>query len=109
MRDLLTWAAFFATTVYGHVAMKLAVDRNSGLLAAACSRWGFSAVLAWGASSLLWMMVLSKESLFRASTISSLRYVLVIGAAWALTRKSPTSQSLVGVLFVALGVYLARD
>lgn len=109
MRDLVVWVLFFATTVYGHVAMKLAVDRSSGTVAAALSAWGVSAVVAWGASSLLWMLVLAKESLFRASTISSLRYALVIAAAWAMTRKTPTASGLAGACLVAIGVYLARD
>lgn len=109
MRDLAVWVLFFATTVYGHAAMKLAVDRHPGTVAAALSGWGISAVLAWGASSLLWMLVLAKESLFRASTISSLRYVLVIAAAWAMTQKTPAARALVGAGLVAVGVYLARD
>lgn len=109
MRDFVVWVLFFATTVYGHVAMKLAVDRNPGTVSAALSAWGISAVTAWGASSLLWMLVLAKESLFRASTISSMRYVFVIAAAWAMTRRTPTASSLAGVCLVAIGVYLARD
>lgn len=109
MRELIVWSLFFATTMYGHVAMKLAVDRNTGTVAAALSAWGISAVAAWGASSLLWMLVLAKESLFRASTISSLRYVFVIAAAWAMTRKTPTASGLAGACLVAIGVYLARD
>ena len=105
----LFWCLFFATTVWGHVAMKLAVDRNAGVVAAALSGWGLSAILAWGASALLWMLVLAKESLFRASTISSLRYVLVVAAAFAMTRKSPSAQTLVGTALVAAGVLLARE
>ena len=113
MRELLVsatvWTLFFATTVYGHVAMKLAVDRHQGLVAAGLSVWGLSAVLAWGASSVLWMLVLTKDTLFRASTISSLRYVLVLLAAAAMTRKVPNAQSLAGAVLVAVGVYLASE
>jgi|GEM_PF-6250753 len=106
---VLVWALFFATTVYGHVAMKLAVDKTHGLVAAGLSVWGITAVLAWSASSVLWMMVLTKDSLFRASTVSSLRYVLVLMAAAAMTRKMPTMQSLCGAALVAVGVYLASE
>ena len=109
MRDLFAWTLFFAATVYGHVAMKLAVDGNVGLVAAALSTWGLSAVFAWGASSLLWMRVLTKESLFSASSVSSLRYLLLIAAAAAMTRKVPTVPNLVGAALIAVGVYLVRQ
>lgn len=105
----ITWTLFFATTVYGHVAMKFAVDQKAGLVRSALSAWGVTAILAWGASSVLWMMVLEKDTLFRATSVSSLRYVLVILAAWAVTQKMPTWQSLLGAAMIAGGVYLARN
>jgi drug/metabolite transporter (DMT)-like permease len=109
MRDALVWSLFFATTIWGHVAMKVAVDRNASLLGAATSAWGITAVLAWGASSVLWMLVLAKQSLFRASTVSSLRYVLVVAAAVIMTRRAPSVQSVIGAVLVAIGVSLARE
>jgi uncharacterized membrane protein len=109
VREALLWVLFFVTTVYGHVAMKLAVDRHRSLLSSALSGWGSSAVLAWSASSLLWMMTLQKSSLFRANTIASLRYVLVLVAACALVRKAPTATSALGALLVTVGVALVRE
>lgn len=109
MREALLWALFFSTTVYGHVAMKIAVDRHHSLFSSALSGWGASAVLSWSASSLLWMMTLQNRSLFRANTIASLRYVLVLVAACALVRKAPTATSALGALLVAVEVALVRE
>src|SRR5262249_6789909 len=72
------WLLFFATPVYGHVALKVAVDRASGdtrqaIRAAVASGWGWSACSAWCLSCLLWAAALSKCPLMQANALSSLR------------------------------------
>lgn len=103
------WALFFATTVYGHVAMKFAVDGHRRLVDAGLSLWGVSAVAAWGASSLLWMSLLQRDTLFHATTVSSLRYALTVAAAYAVSRATPSWSQLAGAALVVAGVYLAGD
>lgn len=109
MRDVAIWGLFFATTVWGHVAMKLAVDRASGVVSAALSPFGMTAILSWGASSILWMLVLRKSPLFQASTLSALRFVLVLAAAMVMTKKVPSTNSLIGAALIAVGVWLGRE
>lgn len=102
----LVWLAFFATSVYGHVALKLAVDGGRGAVAAATSVWGITAFAAWTASGVLWMLVLEKHSLFGASTISALRYVLICVVAYVVWSVSIDARSLIGAALVTAGVYL---
>lgn len=113
MRDLLNrststlvWVAFFATSVYGHAALKGAVDLHRATLSAVLSFRGISAFIAWMVSGLLWMVVLEKSSLFDASTISSLRYVLICLVAWACFRDPLSVRTVLGAGLVTGGVYL---
>jgi drug/metabolite transporter (DMT)-like permease len=113
MRDLLsrggfamTWFFFFATSVYGHVALKQAVETRRTTVAAALSGWGISAFIAWTLSGVLWMLVLSKHSLLKANSISSLRYVFICAAAWAIWRTDITARTAIGIAAIAAGVYL---
>lgn len=101
------WALFFLTTVYGHVGLKVAVDRQPSFLRAALSPWGLSAFAAWTASSVLWMVVLQRETLLSASSVSSLRYVLTVVAAVVFLREAVTARAAVGVVLIAVGTYLA--
>src|SRR5262249_52119171 len=78
----MVWLLFFVTSVYGHVALKVAVDRSAQdeagrMFSALRGVWGWSACLAWGMSCLLWMLALSRHRLVFANGLSSLRYVLV--------------------------------
>jgi drug/metabolite transporter (DMT)-like permease len=113
MRDLvsisgsvLTWLLFFGTSVYGHVALKQAVETKRTVMAAALSGWGISAMCAWTLSGVLWMLVLSKHSLLTANSISSLRYVCICAASWLIWRTDITARSGVGMAVIAVGVYL---
>jgi len=103
---VLVWLAFFATSVYGHAALKLAVDSNPATLRAALSWWGATAFLAWTASGVLWMLVLRKHSLFDASTISSLRYVAICITAWIVWKGELDVRSLAGAVLITAGVCL---
>ena len=101
------WALFFATTVYGHVGLKIAVDRGPTFVRAAVSPWGVSAFAAWTASSVLWMVVLQRETLLSASSVSSLRYALTVMAAVVFLREAVTARAAAGVVLIAIGTYLA--
>jgi drug/metabolite transporter (DMT)-like permease len=119
VRDLLKscelpalWALFFATTVYGH-SLKFAVSAAPGagyrrvLLAAASGSWGPSALLAWTAC-LLWAVLLSRQGLLSANSVSSLRYVLICAAAWLCAGESIRWPQAVGIALIASGTWLVR-
>jgi len=103
------WALFFLTTVYGHVALKFAVDGPGRSLARAfASFWGLSALAAWAASCLLWAAVLSRQELLSANSVASLRYVLICLAAWLCVGERATGTQLLGILLIAAGTWLAK-
>ena len=120
MRDFLrlcetsaVWVLFFATSVYGHVALKVAVDRAGAgegrrAFAALGSAWGWSACLAWGASCLLWVLALSRHRLVFANGLSSLRYVLVGLAAWAVLGERLSGWHVLGMALITAGILLVR-
>lgn len=111
VQTIAIWCLFFATDVYGHVALKLAVgeqqQQNLGRLwSSAISFWGWTAWISWGASAVLWMLVVSKHPLLEASSISSVRYVLICLAAWLVLRDAIGWRELSGIFFIALGIVL---
>jgi drug/metabolite transporter (DMT)-like permease len=119
VRDLLKvcetpaiWLLFFLTSVYGHVALKVAVDRagadRRSLLSALACFWGWSACLAWGLSCLLWAQALARERLQRANALSSLRYALVGVAAWVLLGERLSWTQVLGLALLLAGVVLVR-
>lgn len=114
MRDFLKscgmpaiWVLFFATTVYGHIALKIAVDRRP-VLAALVSVWGWSACLAWGVSCLLWAFALSEHRLQQANALSSLRYVLIGLAAWGWLGERMSGPQAIGMVLIMAGILLAK-
>jgi drug/metabolite transporter (DMT)-like permease len=107
------WLLFFATSVYGHVALKAAVDGAAQdearrLFSALRGVWGWSACMAWGASLPLWMLALSRHRLVFANGLSSLRYVLIGLAAWAVLGERLTWSQLFGMALIAAGLLLVR-
>ena len=72
------WVLFFFTSVYGHVALKAVVNQVPGggyrqvLTATLTSFWGWSALVAWGLSCLLWALALARHPLVTANAVSSL-------------------------------------
>ncbi|WP_052754393.1 hypothetical protein [Calothrix sp. 336/3] len=111
LQSVLIWCLFFATSVYGHVALKLAVGESESpnakhLWLSAISFWGWSAWISWGASAVLWMVVVSKQPLLTASSISALRYVLICLSAWLILRDTISPRELIGVFCITLGIFL---
>jgi uncharacterized membrane protein len=107
----LIWVLFFFTSVYGHVALKLAVQSENsttakGLWLSAISVWGWTAWISWGASALLWMLVVAKSPLMAASSISSLRYVLICLAAYFILRETISPKEIIGIACITLGIVL---
>lgn len=114
MRDpsiALVWALCLATTVYGHIALKLAMsgrsERAVDLLRGLFTPWAVSGVLAWCVSSLLWLRVLSRQTLFAASSVSALKYVLLALASTVVLREAVSARQWAGFAFIAVGVWLA--
>jgi len=109
--SVVVWGLFFTTTVYGHVALKLATGDGARFeygkaIRALTGFWGWSAILAWVISALLWAVVLTRESLLAANSVSSLRYVLVCVAAWIFLRENVQPQHGLGILLVTVGIWL---
>ena len=102
---VLIWVVYFATDIYGHVALKNA-SGEQGLWNTLFSVWGVSAGLSWVISALTWTLLLSRNSLLTANTISALTYVLITLAAWVLFREAITLSNLIGVVLVCTGIYL---
>jgi drug/metabolite transporter (DMT)-like permease len=105
---------FFATSVYGHVALKFAVDQaarensKGTVLSALANGWGWSACLAWGVSCLLWAMALARQPLVQANALSALRYVLVCLAAWVLLGERLSWPQVLGMALLTTGILLVK-
>jgi uncharacterized membrane protein len=109
----LIWALFFASSLYGHIALKLAVNQGNNsysraMVAVATSFWGWSTLAAWGISCLLWMLVISKQKLLIASSISSFSYVLICIACWLFLGERLTWQQYAGVVLIIAGILLVK-
>ena len=108
------WALFFFTSVYGHIALKAAVNRVPGdgyrqvLTATVTNFWGWTALLAWGLSCLLWALALARHPLVTANAVSSLRYVLVGLAASGLLGEQVTWPQGLGMALIIGGILLVR-
>ena len=102
------WAVSLAATVYGHIALKLAVQHKGtatlALAKAMWSPWAISGFAAWALSSALWVRVLASESLFSANATASIKYVLLGVASFALLRETVTTTQWAGFALIAAGV-----
>jgi len=107
------WLLFFATTVFGHVGMKLAVQgkQNASALETVASLlqpWGLSATIAWTLSAVIWLLIVSRQELYVANSISSLRYVLIALVCWGILQETPAAKDWVGMALITVGVILVR-
>lgn len=105
--QIMLWVLFFASSIYGHVAFKLVADKQT-ILQVIFSLWGMTALLAWGVSALLWIMILGENPLITASSVSALRYVLIILAAMLCLHETITIEQGAGIAFIMVGVYLVK-
>ena len=113
LERVVIWSLFFASSVYGHVALKFAVgDRGQTyrqvLWTAATSFWGWSTIAAWGLSCVLWIMVIARQKLLIAGSVSSLDYVLICASAWVFLGERITAQQIVGVGLISIGIVLVK-
>jgi drug/metabolite transporter (DMT)-like permease len=102
---LLIWVLYFATDVYGHVALKMA-SQATNLWGVLFSFWGITAGLSWIVAGVSWTFVLSKQPLLTANTLSATTYILIALAAAAIFKETLTGQNVIGMLFVVIGIYL---
>jgi multidrug transporter EmrE-like cation transporter len=111
IETFVVWALFFAMTVYGHTALKLAAGdggaydyrRALGVLA---DFRGWTAMLAWTLSGLVWTVLLTRNSLLAANSISAFRYVLICLAAWLVLDEKVRAPHVIGIAFIAAGISL---
>ena len=96
------------------LTVKLAVARagsssySSVLWASVTDFWGWSALLAWSLSCVLWGLTLSRHELMTANAISYLRYVLTCVAAWAFLSEGVGWQRAAGMLLIGIGIVLVK-
>lgn len=67
------------------------------------------ALLLFGASSLIWVKVLSRSELTRAYPLGSLSYVLVYLLSAILLNEALTVQKVVGGLVIMAGIYIIQQ
>ena len=114
----LTWTLFFATSVYGHVAIKVATRAGEGTRdpvpwlqragELAANPWTLSGVAAWCVSGVVWVAILEKSSLSQAMSVSALRYGLVILAAFSILGEDITGRQWLGMMLIAAGITLVK-
>ncbi|MEZ4813800.1 MAG: hypothetical protein R3A80_01150 [Bdellovibrionota bacterium] len=104
--QIFAWMVFFLTTVYGHVAMKLAAMESTKLTKVLMSPWTISAIIAWVFSSLLWLVILTKQPLLESNAISSIRYILISLSAVIFLSETLSAQQVLGAGLILIGVYL---
>lgn len=108
------WVLFVATSVYGHVALKLAAITLEGekgnrfWLRLADDPWALSAIGAWIASGVLWVLILRRSRLFEAMSISSIRYALVCVACAIVLHESIDRRQALGMVLITAGVLLVE-
>ena len=108
--NYLLWAVFFFLNVYGHVAMKqaaneIAADGVNYFWELAKNIWSVTAVLAWITASILWMVILKRQPLMEAQSISALNYAFITLAAVAFLGESITGFKMFGIVLIAVGIY----
>ncbi|GMU53923.1 MAG: hypothetical protein AMXMBFR33_30690 [Candidatus Xenobia bacterium] len=107
--QILIWILFFATTVYGHAGFKQAFHSGATTVwQCLFSVWGITATLAWCASALLWIAILSRSTLIAAHTSSALSQVLVAATAMLWFGERVSTAQGIGVVLVVTGVYLVN-
>jgi len=109
--NIFLWVLFFALNIYGQIAMKQATNGVSAAGLAyfwdlAKNFWAVTAVMAWTGSSFLWMVLLKKQPLMEAQSISALNYAFIALAAVAFLGESVSGYKLAGIALIALGIYL---
>ena len=107
----LVWGLFFATSIFGHVALKRGAGSGEDYdLRAGTSVfftvWGISALLSWAISCWLWAVLLTRHTLFAANSVSTLLYVFLCLAAFLFLKENISAKELAGMVLIAGGVWL---
>ncbi len=107
---LLMWGFFFVLTIYGHIAMKFAANSISAegvdyFWSLLKNVWAVTAVLAWLAAGLIWMVILKKQPLMQAQSIAALSYALICLSAVVFLGESFSGGKAIGMALIAAGIY----
>lgn len=107
--NLLIWVAFFTSSVYGHIGFKLAAESGAdGLWGMLLNPWSITAILAWGGSAIVWMLILSKNPLVAANMTSALSHAMIAVIGVLLFKEALTLKQGIGIFCVIVGVYLVN-
>ncbi len=109
----LAWGAYFAGSVFGHVALKRAAGDGGSYdlarsFAALGSGWGMAAMVAWTLAAWAWALALTRHRLIDANAMSALRVVFCAAAAGLWLGERFGAREAVGTVLVAAGVWLLR-
>lgn len=108
---LLVWTVFFASSVFGHVALKRAAGISdkfeyARVLEMWRNPWAISAIFCWTLSCLVWALLLTRYGVAEAAGHSSMRYVLILLVAVLWLGESLDFKQIVGAVFIATGIWL---
>lgn len=85
-----------------------AIDAVSGaaekIIAMAVNTWLWLAVLSYGASLLIWLVVLSRVPVSFAYAFSSLGFVVVTACGWFFLGETVSVMRMAGIAIICLGV-----
>ncbi len=108
---LLVWLLFFASSVFGHVALKQAAGVSDRFDYARLWQmwkdpWALAAIASWTLSCLLWALLLTRFGVAEASSHSAIRYVGIVLAAVLFFREPLTAKQAVGMILITAGIWL---
>lgn len=108
------WTLFFASSVFGHVALKCAAGTSAEFQYSRVwnmwkDPWAIGAIASWMLSSLLWALLLTRFGVAEAAGHSSLRYVLILLLAVLWLGEPISARQAIGAGFIAVGIWLTAQ
>lgn len=111
LETLSVWTLFFASSVFGHVALKRAAGiadhfDYARIVTMWKNPWAITAILSWTISCLIWALLLTRYGVTEAAGHSSLRYVLMVAMAVIWLREPLTARQILGTVFIGTGIWM---
>ncbi len=111
LESITVWTLFFASSVFGHVALKRAAGvsadfQYSQVVEIWKDPWAILAVMSCVVSSLLWALLLTRFDVAEAAGHSAFRYVLILLLAVFWLGESISTRQVAGAGCITLGIWL---